>query len=107
MEGALLAFAGKAGSDHTARRLDAIPFDSRHRFMAVLTEGTAGRFFHVKGAPERVLRMMGETLAELRAAGTLGEAETLALDTTMRDFTHAMAACERLRSTCHRALNTP
>ena len=57
MEGALLAFAGKAGGDHSARRLDAIPFDSRHRFMAVLTEGPAGRMTHVKGAPERVLGM--------------------------------------------------
>lgn len=59
MEGALLAFAGKVGGDHAARRLDAIPFDSRHRFMAVLTEGAAGGVTHVKGAPERVLRMCG------------------------------------------------
>ncbi|NDW03151.1 cation-transporting P-type ATPase [Jiella pacifica] len=57
MEGALLAFAGKVGSDHPGRRWDAIPFDSRHRFMAVLTEGAFGRLVHVKGAPERVLRM--------------------------------------------------
>jgi calcium-translocating P-type ATPase len=58
MEGALLAFAGKvAAGDHTACRLDAIPFDSRHRFMAVLTDGPRGRVTHVKGAPERVLRM--------------------------------------------------
>ena len=59
MEGALLAFAGKVGGDHAARRLDAIPFDSRHRFMAVLTDGPQGRVTHVKGAPERVLRMCG------------------------------------------------
>ncbi|CUX79579.1 MAG: Ca+ ATPase [Roseibaca calidilacus] len=59
MEGALLAFAGKVGGDPTAHRLDAIPFDSRHRFMAVLTEGPLGRVTHVKGAPERVLRMCG------------------------------------------------
>ncbi len=59
MEGALLAFAGKVGVDHQARRLDAIPFDSRHRFMAVLTEGLKGRLIYVKGAPERVLRMCG------------------------------------------------
>ncbi|PTE19544.1 carbonate dehydratase, partial [Cereibacter changlensis JA139] len=57
MEGALLAFAGKVAGDHTARRLDALPFDSRHRFMAVLSEGPQGRVTHVKGAPERVLRM--------------------------------------------------
>jgi calcium-translocating P-type ATPase len=59
MEGALMAFAGKVGGDPAARRLDAIPFDSRHRFMAVLTEGPQGRVTHVKGAPERVLRMCG------------------------------------------------
>jgi calcium-translocating P-type ATPase len=57
MEAALLAFAGKIPGDHTARRLDAMPFDSRHRFMAVLTDGPTGRVTHVKGAPERVLRM--------------------------------------------------
>jgi len=57
MEGALLAFSGKVAGNHTARRLDAIPFDSRHRFMAVLTDGLQGRVTHVKGAPERVLRM--------------------------------------------------
>jgi len=57
MEGALLAFAGKVAGDFGAARIDAIPFDSRHRFMAVLTEGPAGRHIHVKGAPERVLGM--------------------------------------------------
>ena len=75
MEGALLAFAGKVGCDHGARRLDAIPFDSRHRFMAVLTEGPGGRRTHVKGAPERVLRMC----AGLDYAHWHDRAETLAL----------------------------
>jgi calcium-translocating P-type ATPase len=59
MEGALLAFAGKVGGDQSARRLDAIPFDSRRRFMAVLADGVWGRTTYVKGAPERVLRMCG------------------------------------------------
>jgi len=61
MEGALLAFARKVSGDRTenARRLDAVPFDSRHRFMAVLADGPAGRATYVKGAPERVLRMCG------------------------------------------------
>jgi calcium-translocating P-type ATPase len=57
MEGALLAFAGKLGLVGKGQRLDAIPFDSRHRFMAVLTDDPAGRVIHVKGAPERVLMM--------------------------------------------------
>jgi calcium-translocating P-type ATPase len=57
MEGALLAFAGKVAPGIGGRRLDAIPFDSRHRFMAVLTEDGGRRVTHVKGAPERVLAM--------------------------------------------------
>ena len=57
MEGALLAFARKTKADTVAQRSDAIPFDSRHRFMAVLTNGPRGGIIHVKGAPERVLGM--------------------------------------------------
>ena len=59
MEGALLAFAGKVADNapQTAFRLDAIPFDSRHQFMAVLTRDEHGNMLHVKGAPERVLHM--------------------------------------------------
>jgi len=65
MEGALLAFAGKAGMDVREERgiwtrTDAIAFDSKHRFMATLHhdhEGHAGVF--VKGAPERILAMCG------------------------------------------------
>lgn len=59
MEGALLAFAGKIVSDIEAVRLDSVPFDSRHRFMAVLTDAPVGRLIHVKGAPERILPMCG------------------------------------------------
>jgi P-type E1-E2 ATPase len=65
MEGALLAFAGKVlGGARRGdwRRRDAIPFDSRHRYMAVLTEREGQRQIHVKGAPERVLGMCGGDL---------------------------------------------
>jgi magnesium-transporting ATPase (P-type) len=63
MEGALLAFAAKAGIDVQESRLrwtrtDAIPFDARHRFMATLShdhERHASVF--VKGAPEQVMAM--------------------------------------------------
>jgi calcium-translocating P-type ATPase len=62
MEGALLAFSAKAGLDTKDRwkRLDVIPFDSQHRYMASLNESTEGekRIF-VKGAPERLLEMCG------------------------------------------------
>ncbi|MDP2204745.1 MAG: HAD-IC family P-type ATPase, partial [Alphaproteobacteria bacterium] len=71
MEGALLSFAGKAGLDplHSAHewpRLDTVPFDSRHRFMATLNrpphKGTAATIF-VKGAPEKILAMCAAQLS--------------------------------------------
>ncbi|MEM7497621.1 MAG: HAD-IC family P-type ATPase [Pseudomonadota bacterium] len=63
MEGALVAFACKAGLDPTALRqtnpqTDAIPFDAVHRFMATLHHDHDGHAaIHVKGAPERILEM--------------------------------------------------
>ncbi|WP_367383403.1 cation-transporting P-type ATPase [Roseobacter sp. HKCCD8198] len=63
MEGALLSLASKAchGLDEigeTWSRRDLIPFDSRHRFMASLEEGTDDTVVaFVKGAPEQVLAM--------------------------------------------------
>jgi magnesium-transporting ATPase (P-type) len=60
MEGALVAFAVKAGHGIEATRaryprLDQIPFDSRHRFMATLNRDEAGGIIYVKGAPEDVI----------------------------------------------------
>lgn len=63
MEGALKALAGKImrqESDPLAdwRRTDTIPFDARHRYMAVLHHDHEGHaWIHVKGAPERILAM--------------------------------------------------
>lgn len=63
MEGALVTLAMKAGFDpENARaewaRLDEIPFDSTHRFMATLHRVPFGeRVAFVKGAPERLLEM--------------------------------------------------
>ncbi|MDP4033990.1 MAG: cation-transporting P-type ATPase [Pseudorhodobacter sp.] len=59
MEGALLAFAAKAGAQPDGWvRHDEIPFDAAHRYMAVLVESPAGqRLALVKGAPEQVLAM--------------------------------------------------
>jgi len=60
-EGALLALAYKAGltpNDMLQRfpRVDEIPFESEHRFMATLHHDHAGgAFILLKGAPERVL----------------------------------------------------
>ncbi len=66
-EGALLALALKAGLDaqaeHAARpRVDAIPFESEHRFMATLHHDHAGHAcVYLKGAPEQVLALCSAT----------------------------------------------
>jgi magnesium-transporting ATPase (P-type) len=71
MEGALVALAMKAGLDpeHARaewRRLDDIPFDARHRFMATLHQGpTDSRAILIKGAPERLLEMCAAQLGPL------------------------------------------
>jgi calcium-translocating P-type ATPase len=63
MEGALLAAASRAGLDPATlrrewRRLDEVPFDAQHRFMATLNAGPENeRFLFVKGAPEAVLAL--------------------------------------------------
>jgi magnesium-transporting ATPase (P-type) len=60
-EGALYPFANKLGFDRkTAReaypRIDAIPFESEHKFMATLHKDAEGkRMILVKGAPEVIL----------------------------------------------------
>jgi len=63
MEGALLSLAVKAGHDLGAARarfvrLEEIPFDARHRYMATL-HLCRGRppLAYVKGAPERIVAM--------------------------------------------------
>ncbi len=62
-EGALVVLGMKAGLDvekeRTLRpRLDVIPFESEHRFMASLHREEDGTgVIHVKGAPERILEM--------------------------------------------------
>jgi magnesium-transporting ATPase (P-type) len=63
MEGALVALAGKiTGNGGEAfgdwRRIDAIPFDAAHRYMAVLhRDDDGGARIDVKGAPEAVLAL--------------------------------------------------
>ena len=66
MEGALLAFAGKADlvlqeERNAWTRTDTIPFDARHRFMATLHHNHLNKaFIFVKGAPEQILAMCQE-----------------------------------------------
>jgi len=60
-EGALLSLAHKAGLDAQGEaaatpRIDEIPFESEHRYMATLHhDHSGGAFVLLKGAPERVL----------------------------------------------------
>jgi len=62
-EGALLTLALKAGLDprfeaEALPRVDVIPFESEHRFMATLHHDHAGHALaFVKGAPERIIGM--------------------------------------------------
>ncbi|MGY6661708.1 MAG: HAD-IC family P-type ATPase [Glycocaulis sp.] len=74
MEGALMAMALKAGLEEAERerlaRIDAIPFDPRHRYMATLHAGDErGPVAYVKGAPERILDMCA---AQAAADGETG-----------------------------------
>jgi len=76
-EGALITLALKAGLNPTelkieSERIDVIPFESEHRFMATLHREGDGRVVLVKGAPERVLAMCGYQ------AGGDGQTEPLA-----------------------------
>jgi magnesium-transporting ATPase (P-type) len=68
-EGALLTLALKAGLDleqaaAQTPRIDAIPFESEHRYMATLHRAADGRVFALlKGAPERVLKLCTQDTA--------------------------------------------
>jgi len=69
-EGALITAAMKAGLDPSLLseefpRVDTIPFESEHRFMATLHHDHAGHsFVFLKGAPEKVLEMCALQRAE-------------------------------------------
>lgn len=85
MEGALIALAMKAGLDpHHVRsewpRIDEIPFDAAHRFMATLHRGPGGEHVaFIKGAVEALLAMAGAATdaeawhARVAEAGAKGE----------------------------------
>ena len=103
MEGALISLAHKAGLDaaHVRSewpRLDEIPFDAGHRFMAALHRGPTGeRFAYVKGAPEALFAMMIAPLdvehwsRAIAAAGEQGE-RVLAFGTKRLDDSHERLA---------------
>jgi magnesium-transporting ATPase (P-type) len=80
MEGALLAFASKAGVEGSNgrdawTRTDTIPFDAKHRFMATLHHDHEGHaFIFAKGAPERILCMCKDQRAARGGVEALNEA---------------------------------
>ena len=79
MEGALLAFSGKIGMDVRKElsawtRTDAIPFNSKHCFMATLNHDHENHaFVAVKGAPEKLLSMCSEQRTASGGTETLNQ----------------------------------
>jgi magnesium-transporting ATPase (P-type) len=96
-EGALYPFASKLGLDRAseqvaAPRIDAIPFESEHKFMATLHKSTAGKnVLFVKGAPEVILEHCD------RQQTATGQAASL-------DRAHFMQASDRLAAQGERVL---
>jgi len=103
-EGALLTLAMKAGLNPTElklerERLDLIPFESEHRFMATLHPGGDTTVVLVKGAPERVLAMCA------RQAGSDGGDEPLAEDAWRKAIEDQARAGRRVLALATRTLD--
>jgi magnesium-transporting ATPase (P-type) len=96
-EGALYPFASKLGIDRATEqaaspRIDVIPFESEHKFMATLHKSTAGNeILFVKGAPEVILEHCD------RQQTTGGQATAL-------DRAHFIQASDRLAAQGERVL---
>jgi len=57
-EGALVTLALKAGlKDFKPKRIDDIPFESEHKYMATLNDVDDKRYVFLKGAPEKLLEV--------------------------------------------------
>jgi magnesium-transporting ATPase (P-type) len=96
-EGALYPFASKLGMDRQAEqaalpRIDAIPFESEHKFMATLHKSADGKeLLFVKGAPEVILQHC--------EAQQIADGEPRPLDRA-----HFMSASDKLASRGERVL---
>ncbi len=91
-EGALLAVAAKGGLDRKEMekrypRLDAIPFESKHRYMATLHDAGPGypRLVYVKGAVEQIVQKCSQ------AMDANGNLTRLDADRIYRDVEHMAA----------------
>ncbi|GAB4177804.1 MAG: cation-transporting P-type ATPase [Thalassobaculales bacterium] len=103
MEGALVVLAVKAGHEIAAARAgfprrDAIPFDSRYRYMATL-HAREGRppVVYVKGAPERILEMCA-------SEATLAGERPVSRDAWLREIESLAAAGQRVLAFARREL---
>jgi P-type Ca2+ transporter type 2C len=57
-EGALLALSYKGGyKDFSPKRIDLVPFESEHKYMATLNQIDNEKYIFVTGAPERLIDM--------------------------------------------------
>ncbi len=105
MEGALLALAGKAGFDGASLRsahprLDEVPFDAAHRFMATLhAEDGSAALVCVKGAPEQMLALC------IAQAGRDGGEEALDVARWQRAIDAAGAQGQRVLGFASRRLD--
>ncbi len=67
-DGALITLARKSGfADYSPQRIDHIPFESEHKYMATLNDTEDGRLIYLKGAPERLLELCNQ---QLTSSGT-------------------------------------
>ena len=104
MEAALIALVGKiepdaVGARPLARRLDEIPFDAQHRYMATLHELADGeRRIFVKGAPERVLGMCARQLRGVGEGPLDPEYWTAAIEDLAREGHRVLALATRSAS---------
>ncbi len=110
MEGALLIAALKAGLDLESEaerfpRVDAIPFDTEHRFMATLHHDHEGNgYIFVKGAPERVLEMCASQRDGEGEAPLDAEAWSARIEATAAEGQRVLAVAARRVPADHREL---
>ena len=107
-EGALVVAAMKAGLDvessrRTWRRLDAIPFESEHQFMATLHAAPQvdARVVFLKGAPEVVLRRCGmppdaqaKVMSDVAAMASRGMRVLAVAERTVGGDVHSLAPAD-------------
>lgn len=104
MEGALAALGAKLGHDRNRLagnwpRLDEIPFDSAHRFMATLHHSHEGEVVaYLKGAPERLLEMCRLQATAAGEASLDREAWTRAVFALAREGRRVLALARRSMS---------